>query len=1606
MFLFQLSGQHAASTLQTDFSVAVEQLQSSKPKGYGISEIEERRLIYQVAHPTLANTLGLSTLQWALSARINSPRIRLHYGLSERARSAFSVSFEHSIFATVAATDETKVYVMTNPTELSSVPSSKAPTTTSPSILQSKTGDYVPLTNCDPATKPAIMLYAHAADSDLAKWIRVLAETLKCAGIRFAAPNEPYAPPRSKPSLQAYIAHATLRSTEYKVVDDRVFETLLFPDCPTGVKQSLCQSRELNSSQPDPFIWRSVGAGDDEEFKLTPLQASLFVTNYAKKKNTKDRLGAFLDSLSLYAEDAPGVTRSIVFRDALDNWWSSDDEKSALKAIRRFRGHVGDKSFVMLNGFQLDIDGMRQGVDPLLACLSSTSAAAHHLSAINVDSTASKIPPPRATADSSEKIARVRVLLPVEDEKPPEKNDSEDNESGQSAAVWLNNMHADSRYKKWPQLNFTNSETVSKFVKDVRRQMERKISPGMMHLQLVKIRAHVVTMVLVVDPADLEHLSYLSIPETIVRGDLPIRVALVLVPNSRSSKLIAATFHHLLRVNGRKTAVQFLSMLTQVIQYFGGSLRGASALPESMINLAFQQLSSASEYEAPAQILKFDTKAQRSLNEAHRFAEKLRLYSDIDPNDQYSEEDEYENMDEDKKKPDGEKKASTEKVTKQVSMLCVLNGIVVKDVARDLVKLAVKEQQRVADLMESGTFVEISDVQEMNSDQWISADANLIVVRKLSEDTRSGNNGRSSFSAQTTKDTSVRIPAKDVVAVISDARDVTYIDNGVQSDDYRVTVWLTGFSQSSKEFERARTILQDAAKSEFALQTYTRFAVLGKASSLHNTIMNVASRAVDSLDEEYVKDSAQQSIFVINGRILLGSAVLSEDDLFVEIASEFQTVVPSSNLLGESRLVHKLFEREVSEACTKDNRGIDTLLTQETVLKAISDVNVTSFFESSPNLPDITEYSTVSNEKALNVIAVVDPTDQNAFIITSLLRVLRSAYGSDDMSLALAIVPTKESAKVKFSPPKTFYRFALTSDDLPVDADLRKKGDVVDQRRFSTRVSFDRMPRDMVMTLAVEPPRAWFVSSHITNYDMDNIILNQMNGDNDLFSEYALRNLIVEGSCIDEKEQPPQGLKLILSDGQGVTVDTIVMANLGYFQLKVPNPGMWWLSLARGASSQIFSLRAMEMYKDGARSIFDADDDGRVPIPVQSLSGAGGILLRVAHKPGMEGKSVLESKGKDTDEKGEVDQEESGSKGQPTGNVMNKLKTTFTKLISGQASPSGDAGKPIETEETYGDLVVSNEDAGENETINVFSVASGHLYERFLKIMISSVTKHASRKVKFWLLENYLSPSFKKALPEFAREHGATVGMVTYRWPGWLRAQTEKQRIIWAYKILFLDVLFPLDVNRIIFVDSDQVIRGDLAELMDIDLHGAPYGYVPFCDSRKEVEGYRFWKSGFWKETLKGQKYRISALYVVDLKRFRETAAGDTLRFIYQSLSADPNSLSNLDQDLPNYASVNSVTGSAVPIFNLPQEWLWCESWCDDESKTKAKAIDLCNNPMTKEPKLDSAKRIISEWVDLDNNASTLTEVIYKRLVGQPAVTPHSTSSSKSDGEGEEKTEL
>ncbi|KAI0561753.1 UDP-glucose:glycoprotein glucosyltransferase family GT24 [Gracilaria domingensis] len=929
------------------------------------------------------------------------------------------------------------------------------------------------------------------------------------------------------------------------------------------------------------------------------------------------------------------------------------------------------------------------------------------------------------------------------------------------------------------------------------------------------------------------------------------------------------------------------------------------------------------EYSSVSDILENDQATKQILEESLRFAEKMRLFSEVDEEDAGGEETSAMSDDEIPKR--------------KLAMLCVLNGIVVKDVGSDVVPLALSEQERIAKLFQDGTSAETMSVAERSFDRWVAVDPSLIVVRRIGRGLK-------------TKERRTRVTTSDDVlppmtggslqTVRESLPDIKYISSSSPMDDHTTTVWLAGMDQTLPEFLRAKHVLEELAASDVVKKLKARVAILDPASVVNHEVLG-CSTASSCLDIP---------VIAINGKRLPASIFPEVDDVVIQLASHFDSTDRSNMVDEDSRLLHRLHTNEVAAACEESRGQGEEKVPFSTVTTAIRE----NAHEAVSYLDRLQEEQ--QRATPLSVLAVVDPLSPEAYIIASFLEELQGVYDSETLSMDVVVAPTSRALKTEQEVPNTYRKFVLQG---------RPTFEEETGSRSPPRASFFSLPQQSVLTVSVEPPRAWFVSSHATNYDMDNVILDALPETvTELHAEYELKNLIVEGSCVDENESPPQGLKLYLENDNGVSVDTLVMANLGYFQLKVPTPGRWYLRLAPGRSSKIFSLVRMEMYKDFTKTTYTAGADGRVLIPVESFDGAGGILLRVKRNDGMEGLSVLNSQG-------DTAPTESYGKG----GILGRLKSSISSIYSSRA-------KSLSQPTPAGDK--------KYDTIHVFSVASGHLYERFLKIMITSVTKHASRPVKFWLLENYLSPSFKKVLPLFADRHGAEVGMVTYGWPGWLRAQTEKQRIIWAYKILFLDVLFPLDVGRIIFVDSDQVIRGDLAELMDIDLKGAPYGYVPFCDSREEVEGYRFWKTGFWKETLQGAKYRISALYVVDLNTFRETAAGDSLRSIYQGLSADPNSLSNLDQDLPNYASTVSSFGGVVPIFDLPQEWLWCESWCDDESKAKAKAIDLCNNPMTKEPKLSSAKRIISEWVDYDNAASDLTEELYRYLQSQatPNLTP------------------
>ncbi|KAG2134823.1 glycosyltransferase family 24 protein [Suillus clintonianus] len=758
---------------------------------------------------------------------------------------------------------------------------------------------------------------------------------------------------------------------------------------------------------------------------------------------------------------------------------------------------------------------------------------------------------------------------------------------------------------------------------------------------------------------------------------------------------------------------------------------------------------------------------------------------------------------------------------------------------------------------------------------------------------------------------------------------------------------------SRKESQSRVTFLHNPVTGSAGCNLSSFFAIVGLTSDLGELSPDVLKRALDDLETqdavqapitEMIRrqfDSPVHTAFLTTSRLLAREAGLRPGE---------QGIIVNGRLIGPissaSEFVSEDFATletyEMKKRIRRVAQAIEDVLADDTELDAVAYANLVSvassiiyadqqpdpseagLFDSAPR-PRTSNYRLLSGNSTkfefgdrenplTHLVLLLDPLSEGAQKWITILEKHEELF--PEVYFELYLNPALHSE----IPLKRFYRYSV-EPHVQYDG----KGNEI-----PAQVTFNGLSVDPIYTLGMDVPSSWLVRPREALYDLDNVQPSTLPPDG-LHALFSLDYLVVEGHAREPKSNsPPRGVQLQLTTSSpstnhtpSVVDDTQVVANLGYLQFKA-RPGTFKLDIREGGGREVYEMASVGSEGWNSPSVEDSGEE----FTVMSFEGLT-LYPRLSRKPGMEKVDVLAGL-----------QQRSGHSQTIIGGILSKVSSLFT-------SKSESTTEVAEMGAAQAD-------------INIFTVASGLLYERFASIMILSVLRNTNSTVKFWFIENFLSPSFLEFIPHMAEEYGFQYELVTYKWPSWLRAQKEKQRIIWAYKILFLDVLFPMDLNKVIFVDADQIVRADLQELVDLDLHGAPYGYTPMGDDNYEMEGFRFWKTGYWKEFLGDLPYHISALYVVDLVRFRQMAAGDILRGQYQMLSADPNSLANLDQDLPNNIQRD------VPIFSLHEDWLWCETWCGADRLHRAKTIDLCQNPLTKEPKLSRARRI-PEWEEYDN---------------------------------------
>ena len=165
---------------------------------------------------------------------------------------------------------------------------------------------------------------------------------------------------------------------------------------------------------------------------------------------------------------------------------------------------------------------------------------------------------------------------------------------------------------------------------------------------------------------------------------------------------------------------------------------------------------------------------------------------------------------------------------------------------------------------------------------------------------------------------------------------------------------------------------------------------------------------------------------------------------------------------------------------------------------------------------------------------------------------------------------------------------------------------------------------------------------------------------------------------------------------------------IGYFQLQA-NPGIWRLSLATGRATQLFTID---------NSVFTLTDSGSKWLISRSFVD-NRVTLGVTKRPGKESVSLLLLND------GGVDEENEGEN--TLVNTASGIWSSLSTSLFGTSKPA--PTRPLSSHNTQSrqSQLQYNDD---DNRIHVFSLATGHMYERLLRIMMLSVTKRTSMPVK------------------------------------------------------------------------------------------------------------------------------------------------------------------------------------------------------------------------------------------------------------------------------------
>jgi UDP-glucose:glycoprotein glucosyltransferase len=304
---------------------------------------------------------------------------------------------------------------------------------------------------------------------------------------------------------------------------------------------------------------------------------------------------------------------------------------------------------------------------------------------------------------------------------------------------------------------------------------------------------------------------------------------------------------------------------------------------------------------------------------------------------------------------------------------------------------------------------------------------------------------------------------------------------------------------------------------------------------------------------------------VINGRMI---GPLPSDRLFTSQDFELMYHYEKNNAAYLKEVITKhIEERKDTELETHYSDLM--LVTNSLVGLSITSKKAMSF-EGTTERTDINHFDIYTNSSnsiilgnrnisLIHLSATIDPVSPAGQKLLAVLDQIRHVH-----SVSIHILVTPSMSMSEDMPLNRFYRFLF-----PVELSFSPEGAI----KRNTLV-FGHLPAGPTLTLGMDVPEPWLVRPFRSPHDLDNIKLSDSG--TEIKAEFILSHILVQGHAMNLEKQPPAGLQFVLgTPAVPSLVDTITMANIGYFQLKA-HVGIWQLNIRPGRSTQVYEFVSVD----------------------------------------------------------------------------------------------------------------------------------------------------------------------------------------------------------------------------------------------------------------------------------------------------------------------------------------------------------------------------------------------------------------------------------------------